>query len=261
MSASDTGGPQTSGDYITHHLHNLQVGDTSSFWHVNLDSLIFSIGLGILFCWIFRSVAKKATTGVPGKFQTFIEMTVEFVDSTVKDTFHGKSALIAPLSLTIFVWIIFMNTMDLIPVDWLPTASQAAGVEYMRVVPTTDPNITLGMSFSVFFLMIFYSIKMKGLGGFAKELTMQPFNHWAFIPVNLVMELVALIAKPISLGLRLFGNMYAGEMIFFLIALLGVWQLPLHFVWAVFHIMVVILQAFIFMMLTVVYLSMSCEDH
>lgn len=261
MSASDTGGPQTSGDYILHHLHNLQVGDTSSFWHVNLDSLIFSVGLGLLFLWIFRAAAKKATTGVPGKFQCFIEMTIEFVDATVKDTFHGKSALIAPLSLTIFVWIVLMNTMDLIPVDWLPMASQAMGVEYMRVVPTTDPNITLGMSLSVFALMIFYSIKMKGLGGFAKELTMQPFNHWAFIPVNLVMEVVALIAKPISLGLRLFGNMYAGEMIFFLIALLGVFQLPLHFVWAVFHIMVVLLQAFIFMMLTIVYLSMSCEDH
>lgn len=260
MSASDTGGPQTSGDYILHHLQHLTVGD-HWFWSLNVDSLLFSVGLGLVFLWIFRSAAKKATTGVPGKFQCFIEMTVEFVDSTVKDTFHGKSALIAPLSLTIFVWIVFMNTMDLIPVDWLPSASQAMGVEYMRVVPTTDPNITLGMSLSVFALMIFYSIKMKGLGGFAKELTMQPFNHWAFIPVNLVMEVVALIAKPISLGLRLFGNMYAGEMIFFLIALLGVFQLPLHFVWAVFHIMVVLLQAFIFMMLTIVYLSMSCEDH
>lgn len=261
MSASDTGEALTSGSYIMHHLQNLQVGDVNSFWHINLDSLIFSVGLGILFLWIFRSVAKKATTGVPGKLQCLVEMTVEFVDGTVKDTFHGKSALIAPLSLTIFVWIVLMNTMDLIPVDWLPMASQMAGVEYMRVVPTTDPNITLAMSFSVFFLMIFYSIKIKGLGGFAKELTMQPFNHWAFIPVNLVMEVVALIAKPVSLGLRLFGNMYAGEMIFFLIALIGVFQLPLHFVWAVFHIMVVLLQAFIFMMLTIVYLSMACEDH
>jgi F-type H+-transporting ATPase subunit a len=259
MSASDTGGPQTSGDYIVHHLHNWTVGE--GFWSLNVDSLLFSIGLGIVFCWLFASVAKKATTGVPGKLQCLVEMTVEFVDGTVKDTFHGKNALIAPLSLTIFVWIILMNTMDLIPVDWLPMASQAAGLEYMRVVPTTDLNITMGMSISVFFLMIFYSIKMKGVGGFVKELTMQPFNHWAFIPVNLVMELVALIAKPVSLGLRLFGNMYAGEMIFMLIALLGVWQLPLHFVWATFHIMVVLLQAFIFMMLTIVYLSMSCEDH
>jgi len=259
MSASDTGEALTSGDYIIHHLHNWQVGE--GFWTLNVDSLLFSVGLGLIFCWLFRSVAKKATTGVPGKLQCLIEMTVEFVDGTVKDTFHGKSALIAPLSLTIFVWIILMNTMDLIPVDWLPSASQAVGQEYMRVVPTTDLNITMGMSISVFFLMIFYSIKMKGVSGFVKELTMQPFNHWAFIPVNLVMELVALIAKPVSLGLRLFGNMYAGEMIFMLIALLGYWQLPLHFVWATFHIMVVLLQAFIFMMLTVVYLSMSCEDH
>jgi len=261
MSASDTGGPQTSGEYIVHHLHNWTIGE--GFWSLNLDSLLVSIGLGILFCWLFAIVAKKATTGVPGKLQCFIEMTVEFVDGTVKDTFHGKSALIAPLSLTIFVWIIFMNTMDLIPVDWLPHATKlaAGGDVYLRVVPTTDPNITLGMSISVFFLMIFYSIKMKGVGGFVKELTMQPFNHWAFIPVNLVMELVALIAKPVSLGLRLFGNMYAGEMIFMLIALLGYWQLPLHFVWATFHIMVVLLQAFIFMMLTIVYLSMACEDH
>ena len=180
MSASDTGEALTSGDDIIHHLHNWQVGE--GFWTLNVDSLLFSVGLGLIFCWLFRSVAKKATTGVPGKLQCLIEMTVEFVDGTVKDTFHGKSALIAPLSLTIFVWIILMNTMDLVPVDWLPKASQIAGQEYMRVVPTTDLNITMGMSISVFFLMIFYSIKMKGVSGFVKELTMQPFNHWAFIP-------------------------------------------------------------------------------
>jgi F-type H+-transporting ATPase subunit a len=261
MSASEYGEALTPGSYISHHLHNWTLGDTSTFWHINVDSLLFSVGLGILFLWLFRSVAKKATTGVPGKLQCFIEIIVEFVDGTVKDTFHGRSALIAPLALTIFVWIILMNTMDLIPVDWLPQAGQAVGLEYMRVVPTTDPNIALAMSFSVFFLMIFYSIKIKGVSGFVKELTMRPFNHWSMIPVNLVMELVSLIAKPISLGLRLFGNMYAGEMIFMLIALLGAFQLPLHFVWAVFHIMVVILQAFIFMMLTIVYLSMACEDH
>ena len=261
MSASEHGEALTSGSYITHHLQNWTLGEPGTFWSIHLDSMLFSVGLGILFLWLFRSVAKKATTGVPGKLQCLVEMIVEFVDSTVKDTFHGRSALIAPLSLTIFVWIILMNTMDLVPVDWLPQASQAAGIEYMRVVPSTDPNITLAMSFSVFFLMIFYSIKIKGVSGFVKELTMQPFNHPAMIPVNLVMELVSLIAKPISLGLRLFGNMYAGEMIFMLIALLGVWQLPLHFVWAVFHIMVIVLQAFIFMMLTVVYLSMACEDH
>jgi F-type H+-transporting ATPase subunit a len=161
-----------------------------------------------------------------------------------------------------------MNTMDLIPVDWLPMASQAAGLEYMRVVPTTDLNITMGMSISVFFLMIFYSIKMKGVSGFVKELTMQPFNHWAFIPVNLFMELVGLLAKPFSLGLRLFGNMYAGEMIFILIAVMysagwmfGLFGGFLQIGWAIFHILVITLQAFIFMVLTVVYLSMAHEDH
>jgi F-type H+-transporting ATPase subunit a len=263
MSASVHGEALTTGSYISHHLQNWTVGDTSTFWHVNADSLLFSVGLGLVFIMLFWSVARKATSGVPGKLQCFIEIVVEFVDGTVKDTFHGKSAVIAPLALTIFVWIILMNTMDLIPVDWLPqAANMVAGEEvYLRVVPTTDPNIALAMSFSVFFLMIFYSIKIKGIGGFVKELTMQPFNHWAFIPINLVMELVSLIAKPISLGLRLFGNMYAGEMIFMLIALIGVGQLPLHFVWAVFHIMIVILQAFIFMMLTIVYLSMAHEDH
>lgn len=249
----------TSGGYIKHHLVNATVGE--GFWSLHVDSLLVSVALGILFLALFRSVAKKATTGVPGKLQCFVEIVVEFVDSTVKDTFHGRSALIAPLSLTIFVWIFLMNLMDLIPVDFLPSAGMAMGIEYMRVVPTTDPNITLAMSLSVFVLIIFYSIKIKGISGFIKELTLQPFNHPAMIPVNLVLELVNLIAKPISLGLRLFGNLYAGELIFMLIALLGVWQLPLHFVWAVFHIMVIVLQAFIFMMLTIVYLSMACEDH
>ncbi|NRA62372.1 MAG: F0F1 ATP synthase subunit A [Psychrobium sp.] len=264
MSASEHGEALTPGSYIGHHLQNWNVSFGEHwFWNVNADSLLISVGLGLVFILLFWSVARKATSGVPGKLQCFIEIIVEFVDKTVKDTFHGKSPVIAPLALTIFVWIILMNTMDLIPVDWLPQAANlVAGQEvYLRVVPTTDPNIALGMSFSVFFLMIFYSIKIKGIGGFVKELTMQPFNHWAFIPVNLVMELVSLIAKPVSLGLRLFGNMYAGEMIFMLIALIGVGQLPLHFVWAVFHIMVVVLQAFIFMMLTIVYLSMAHEDH
>lgn len=249
----------TTGGYIKHHLTNWTVGE--GFWSLNVDSMLFSVGLGILFLWLFRSVAKKATTGVPGKLQCFIEMIVEFVDSTVKDTFHGRSALIAPLSLTIFVWVFLMNLMDLIPVDFLPTAGMAMGVEYLKVVPSTDVNITLSMSLSVFALIIFYSIKVKGVSGFMKELTMQPFNHPAMIPVNFILESVTLIAKPISLGLRLFGNLYAGELIFILIALLGVWQLPLHFVWAVFHILVIVLQAFIFMMLTIVYLSMACEDH
>jgi F-type H+-transporting ATPase subunit a len=175
--------------------------------------------------------------------------------------------LIAPLSLTIFVWVFLMNLMDLIPVDVVPELMMLAGVEYQKIVPSTDPNITMGMAIGVFVLMLFYSIKVKGFG-FVKELTMNPFNHWAFIPVNLFMEVVGLLAKPFSLGLRLFGNMYAGEMIFILIAALFsagvVWLVPAAFLqigWAIFHILVITLQAFIFMVLTIVYLSMAHEDH
>ncbi len=258
----------TATGYIQHHLTNLTWSvdggwnaHDGGFWTFHVDSLLLSIGLGVLFLWLFRSVAKKATSGVPGKLQCLIEIVVDFVDENVKDTFHGKNALIAPLALTIFVWVFLMNLMDLIPVDILPHAAQAVGIPYLKVVPTTDLNVTLGMSFSVFALIIFYSIKVKGIGGFVKELTMQPFNHPAFIPVNFILESVTLIAKPVSLGLRLFGNLYAGELIFILIALLGMWQLPLHFVWAVFHILIIVLQAFIFMMLTIVYLSMAHEDH
>jgi len=188
-------------------------------------------------------------------------MIVEFVDENVRDTFHGRNPLIAPLGLTIFVWVFLMNLMDLVPVDYLPVAAQAVGIDYLKVVPSTDLNATFAMSLSVFILIIYYSIKIKGIKGFVKELTLNPFNHWSMIPFNFLLEGVALIAKPISLALRLFGNMYAGELLFILIALLGVYQLPLHFPWAVFHILVITLQAFIFMMLTVVYLSLAHEDH
>lgn len=266
MAAS--GGEQTGSQYIVHHLTNWSVGEGFWTWHV--DTLIWSIGLGLLFLAVFRSAAKKADTGVPGKLQCFIEMIVEFVDSTVKGTFHGRNALIAPLALTIFVWVLLMNLMDLVPVDFIPVLAQVIGEHvfgvdphhvYMKVVPTTDLNMTFALSIGVFVLMIFYSIKIKGVGGFLKELSFTPFNHWAFIPVNLILELVTLFAKPLSLALRLFGNLYAGELIFILIALTGLFQLPMHFVWAVFHLLVIPLQAFIFMMLTVVYLSMAHEDH
>jgi F-type H+-transporting ATPase subunit a len=188
---------------------------------------------------------------------------VGFVDKSVGDTFSHppKSPVIAPLALTLFVWIFLMNAMDLIPVDWLPWAASQAGVGYLRAVPTADVNITFAMGISVFLLTLFYSIRMKGFGGFTRELTLQPFNHWAAVPFNFALEGVALIAKPVSLSLRLFGNLYAGELIFMLIALLGIWQLPLHFGWAVFHLLIVLLQAFIFMMLTVVYLSQAHEHH
>ena len=201
-------------------------------------------------------------------------MIVEFVDSNVRDTYHGTSKVIAPLALTIFVWIFLMNFMDLLPVDYLPVIAQKIGGllghnshhVYMKVVPSTDPNVTLGMSFSVFALIIFYSIKEKGFGGFIGELTLHPFSaknpiaKILLIPVNFILEFVTLIAKPISLGLRLFGNMYAGELIFVLIALMPFWiQWVLSVPWAIFHILVITLQAFVFMMLTIVYLSLASQ--
>jgi F-type H+-transporting ATPase subunit a len=210
------------------------------------------------------------TTGRPGKLQAAVELVVEFVDTAVHDAFHGKSKLIAPLALTIFVWVFLMNLMDLIPVDWLPLAGSLAGVPYLKVVPTTDVNVTFAMALAVFFLMIFYSIKIKGAIGFGKEFTMHPIAPPTkglgliaapiIIAFNFILEVVAFLSKPLSLSLRLFGNMYAGELIFILIALIplhfALW-LPLHFSWALFHVLVVTLQAFIFMMLTIVYLSQA----
>ena len=264
-------GQMTSGEYIQHHLQNLQVckvdGEwvwnqcAGNFWTLNVDSMFWSILLGLVFLLLFRKVAKNAEAGVPGRFQAAIESIVEFVDTSVKETFHGKSDLIAPLALTVFVWVFFMNLMDLVPVDWLPMTAHAIGIPYMKVVPTTDVNITLAMALMVFALIIVFTIKFKGVGGFVKEYTLQPINHWAAIPFNFILEGVALLAKPLSLSLRLFGNLFAGELIFILIALIGIWQLPLHFVWAVFHVLIIVLQAFIFMMLTIVYLSLAAEEH
>jgi F-type H+-transporting ATPase subunit a len=259
------------GTYIAHHLQNLTLCRHEgqwvwnechgNFWAINVDTMFFSLLLGTIFILLFGRVARNASRGVPSRTQAAIELVVEFVDQSVKDTFHGKNNLIAPLGLTLFVWVFFMNLMDLIPVDWLPWVAQKAGIEHLKVVPTTDVNATFAMSLSVFILVVYYSIKAKGLGGFTKELTLQPFNHPIAIPFNFVLEGVALLAKPISLSLRLFGNLYAGELIFILIALLGIWQLPLHFAWAVFHILIIVLQAFIFMMLTIVYLSLAHETH
>jgi len=287
---------QTVSEYIVHHLTNLTfgklpagferqdgsiVGDGGAwvmahggdeaaamgFSAIHVDSMLWSIGLGVLFCWLFRKVAKKAESGVPSGIVNVLEMIVEFVDNTVRDTFHGRNPLIAPLALTVFVWVFLMNLMDLVPVDLIPWLLTFVGVHYQKIVPSTDPNITMGMAVGVFILMLYYSIKVKGFG-FVKELTLNPFNHWLFIPINLFMEVVGLLAKPFSLGLRLFGNMYAGEMIFILIAALfsaGVaWMVPaglLQIGWAIFHVLVITLQAFIFMVLTIVYLSMAHEDH
>ena len=245
--------------YIIHHLTALRIGE--GFWSLHLDTLFFSVFLGGVFIWFFKSAAEKATTDVPGLAQNFAEMLIEFVDQQVKDSFHGHSKVIAPLALTIFCWVFLWNFMDLFPVDILPLIGSMMGIEYLRVVPSTDLNATFAMSISVFFLIIFYSIKIKGPIGFVKELMFQPFGPW-LTPFNLLLKLVEEIAKPISLALRLFGNLYAGELIFILIALLPWYVQPfLSFPWAIFHILIITLQAFIFMVLTIVYLSMAHEDH
>jgi F-type H+-transporting ATPase subunit a len=266
-------------EYIRHHLTNLVYGrhpdgawgfagspeeaQAMGFMSINVDSMIWSTGLGIVFILIFGLAARKATSGVPGGLQNFVEMMIEFIDDNVRSIFTYTNSLIAPLALTIFVWVFLMNLMDLVPVDWIPSLAYAAGIEYMKIVPTTDPNITLGMALAVFVLVIYFSIVRKGLGGFLSELLFHPFGKWA-APVNLILEGVTLIAKPISLGLRLFGNLYAGEMIFILIALMytgglvmGVFGGVLQWAWAVFHVLIITLQAGIFAVLAVVYLAQA----
>ncbi|WP_110669691.1 F0F1 ATP synthase subunit A [Salinicola halophilus] len=272
------GNDTTSVEYIQHHLQNLTFGlhpqngwsiahgqeeaREMGFWALHLDTLGWSIAMGVLFLLLFRRVAVRASSGVPHGLQNVVESIVEFVDRTVNESFHGKNTLIAPLALTVFVWIFLMNSLKLIPVDFLPGLFAKMGVDYMKVVPTTDVNATMGMALGVFFLIIFYSIKVKGVGGFARELSFTPFNHWALIPFNLLLEIIGLVVKPLSLGLRLFGNMFAGEVIFILIALLPFWiQWALNVPWAIFHILVVTLQAFVFMVLTIVYLSLAHEKH
>ena len=251
--------PVTQSEYIQHHLTNLQFGE--GFWAINFDTLLVSWVLGLGFLFLFYYAAKRATSGVPGGLQNFVEVIFEFVQSQVKDTFHGKNDYLTPLALTIFVWVFLMNFMDLIPVDLIPLAGSYLGASHFKAVPTTDPNLTLGMSITVFLMTIYYSLKIKGFFGLGKEMLTVPFGPWLF-PFNLLLRLVDELAKPISLGLRLFGNLYAGELIFILIALLP-WfaQWPLGWTWAVFHILVITLQAFIFMMLTIVYISQAHEAH
>lgn len=262
--------------YFTYNLNDMTLGSSGGFWTVNLDTIFFSIILGAIVLSLMYFAARKVTTDVPGKLQNFAELMLEFADNQVKDCFHGKNNLIGPMALTIFMWVFIMNFMDIVPVDVLPILAQMGGVHYLKVVPTNDLNLTFGLSISVFLLILFYSIKIKGPKGFIKELTLQPFNHYLFIPFNLLLELVGLIAKPISLALRLFGNLYAGELIFILIALLtlnatstslfstvtlGSAQFVLALAWSIFHILVITLQAFIFMVLTIVYLSLAHEEH
>ncbi|MDD5383685.1 MAG: F0F1 ATP synthase subunit A [Gallionella sp.] len=280
----------TSAGYIKHHLQNLTYGQlpdgtwgiahsaeeakAMGFWALNLDTFIMSLLLGAAFMFMFRSVAKSAASGIPGGMQNFCEWALEFIDNSVRGSFSGKNNMVGPLALTIFFWVLTMNLMDLLPIDYVPLLMSALGVPFFKIVPSTDPNATFGMAIGVFLLVLYYSVKMKGLGGFVGELTLQPFGKWG-MPVNLLLEGVNLIAKPISLALRLFGNMYAGEMIFILIALMGgAWaglsvgsatlygsQILLSLGWAIFHILIVTLQAFIFMTLTVVYLDMAHQEH
>lgn len=266
--------PANAAEYIQHHLTNLRfnvktlsLGD-GGFWTLNLDTLFFSTVLGALFISCFLWAARRATSGVPGKFQNFVEVLFDFVNQQVKDSFHGRSALIAPLAMTIFVWVFLMNAMDLLPVDLLPRLASFVGVAHLKVVPTNDLSATFAMSISVFLLIIFYSFKIKGPKGVFKEYFCKPFGPYPFpwnvlvMPFNFFLRLVEEFAKPISLSLRLFGNLYAGELIFILIALLPVWiQWVLGGPWALFHILIITLQAFIFMMLTIVYLSLAHEDH
>lgn len=245
--------------YINHHLTHWSIGN--GFWKIHLDTLLFSWVLGVGFLLLFYLAARKATADVPTKLQNFVELILEMVSKQVADTYHGTSKLIAPLALTIFVWVFIMNAMDLLPVDLLPRLAHWFGIEYFRVVPTADPNLTLGMSLSVFLLIIAFNFSRKGFIGVIKEMTCKPFGIW-LMPLNVFLKVIEEFAKPISLGLRLFGNMYAGELIFILIALLPWWlQWPFGGVWAIFHILIITIQAFVFMMLTIVYLSSAEESH
>ncbi|HHZ87485.1 MAG TPA: F0F1 ATP synthase subunit A [Chromatiaceae bacterium] len=282
----------TSSDYIRHHLTNLTYGKlpdgswgfahgaeeakAMGFTSINVDTMFWSLLLGAGFLYFFYRIGKTATAGVPSGAQNFVEMIIDFINTSVRGSFSGKNDMIAPLALTIFIWIFLMNLMDLFPVDLIPWlvglgANALWGVDphqvYWKVVPSTDPNTTFGMAIGVFALVIYYSIKMKGIGGFVGELTLQPFGKWG-LPFNLFLEGVNLISKPVSLSLRLFGNMYAGEMIFILIAIMysagpvaGVSAGFLQLAWAIFHILVITLQAFIFMTLTIVYLDMAHQEH
>ena len=271
----ESGGGLT--EYIVHHLtHNTaQVAGGT----VHIDSWVIALAVGLLGCFLLWTQARKATAGVPSKPQAFVEMVVEFVDTQVKDTFHGDRRFIAPLALTIFVWVFFMNAIDLLPLDLpgkiieLAAGKEVAEHTYLRMVPTADINITFGMSITVFLLIIYYSIKAKGGWGFTKELFTAPFHaDGTFAKIvlavpNLFLNLVEYLSKPVSLGMRLFGNMYAGELVFMLIA--GLFASWVTFVpgvifqsmWAIFHILIILLQAFIFMVLTVVYLAMAHEHH
>lgn len=261
-------------EYIAHHLYNLQFDlihfswvnkeSVPSFWVLNIDSIFFSGLLCIIFLWIGSRVAKLATFSAPSKLQVFAELIILFVDKNVKDMFHGKNRLIAPLSMTVFVWVFLMNAMDLIPIDVLPYIAYCTlGLPYLRVVPSADINVTFSLALSVFILVLYYSFYIHGIGGFFKKLFYHPFHHVFCIPINFILEIINLLSRPVSLGLRLFGNMYSGELIFILITGLLPWwgQWVLSVPWAIFHILIIVLQAFIFMVLTIIYLSTAHDSY
>jgi F-type H+-transporting ATPase subunit a len=267
-------GPANSTEYITHHLTHYTVGE--GFWSFHVDTIVMSVLLGLVTIAMFYSVSRKATAGVPGKWQAFVEMVVEFIDTTVKEVFHLDRSFLAPLALLIFVWVFLMNAMDLLPLDLPGKVAGLFGIHYWRVVPTADVNTTFAMSLTVLAVILYYSFKAKGAGGYVHELFTAPFgsNPLLWIP-NFLLNVVELLSKPVSLAMRLFGNMYAGELVFMLIALLGagffsftvgstvgmVGQVAMGAAWAIFHILIITLQAFIFMVLTVVYSAMATEHH
>jgi F-type H+-transporting ATPase subunit a len=278
--------PTSANEYILHHLTYLSNKEAKGVFDLSVihwDTVLVSAVLGLVFVGAFYAAAHKATAGIPGRFQNFVEILVEFVDTQVKDSFHGTNKLLAPLGLTIFCWVFLFNFMDVVPVDLLPFVARGAGVEHLKTVPSTDLNVTFAMSLTVFVLIIYYSIKVKGLGGFLGELTLQPFAaknpilKAVLVPANLLLEIVPLLARPISLSLRLYGNLFAGEMIFLLLATLSLrgieqlsaasgWlflilQILLAALWTVFDLFVGVLQAFIFMVLSIVYLAMAQEKH
>lgn len=267
-------------EYVSHHLgfltfgkldnhwgfaHSTEEAAAMGFWAINVDTMLISFALALGFMGFYYFISRKMTSGVPGLAQNMVEMIVEFVIDSVDGAFHAKNKFIAPLALTVFSWVFLMNAMDLVPVDWIPLSAQLIAGDshlYFKAVPTTDINITLGFATTVFLMVIYYSLKVKGPMGFANDFLMHPFPKWYLAPLNLLLELPGFFAKPVSLALRLYGNMFAGEVIFLVIALLGWYQLPLHFAWAVFHILVITLQAYLFMMLTIVYLNQAhAVDH
>lgn len=273
-------GSTTPTEYVQHHLHHWTVGE--GFWSLHVDTLLFSWICGLVMLGILWAGARRIEAGAPTGLQNLVEMLVDWTDNTVKESFHGPRGFVGPLALIVFIWVLFWNSLDLVPVDWIPMLAQKIGGMmgydpehvYMRIVPSADMNATFGLSITVLLLIIIYSIKGKGFGGYAKELLTHPFGPWMF-PFNLLLNVVELIAKPVSLALRLFGNLFAAELIFMLIAILAATAtgfdfgsiasfasaVAMGFAWAAFHLLVVPLQAFIFMVLTIVYISLAYEEH